>query len=381
MSIPNILSNDFFMEVVQGNADGFVAKNLMGLNAAVGGTEDVWNQGGSITQVATAALLYISSSAAADTSFKVTITGLDEFYNEITEVITTNSSSGRTQVAGTKAFLRVNSATITSAAAGKIYVYYYVTATNGVPDNLAKVQAAIDIAALCAYNAIYTVPVNKNLYLTSLRLRSTGSTTTNDVIVSVLRKLYGGTVETLETVKYLDLGTTLYTDKQVMFKDHYLFFPAKSEFRITAGLSGGTALNITVEPKCVEETFDTTTSIVTLLDKVAYAAYLTGAGRTIASQNYWLIGLDEYPTELPQTADLSNVLATITGTTSYKVAADTEVTFDYAYYVSGKLINTTKKAVLTIMRCVDNASVVKYVLATDQVLINIRNVKKIKYLA
>ena len=482
MSLPTIVANDFYVMAAQGNIDNYSVDKILGQNAAVGGTEDIWNQGGSITQVATAAKLYVSSSSASDITQFVTIVGLDANYDEITETI--GFLTGQTKVAGTKLFLRVNdvrlaaqpwpvtpataeallyvssssgadttqyvtlngfdddgvavvervalngqtrvasvgkfltftSATLSAACAGNVYVYYFSaitagvpdvvskiqyvspaslaavgdvyvfysdTTTGGVPDTASKIQAKVDATALQAYNAIYTVPRNKNRYMSSLRYQSTGSTTTHNVILSIIRKLYGGSNETLETIKYVDLATTNYVDNQVQFLDQQLVFPAKSELRITAGLAGGTALNIALEASVVDEHIDAVPTTVTLKDLAAYKTFLTDNSRTIASQNYWLIGLDTYPADaaVPTTANLDDVLTTITGTTSYKVAADTEVVFDPAYYVSGKLVQTTKKAVLTLMRCVDSAAAVTYVLAPNQTLINIRNVKKIKYLA
>ena len=381
MSIPVVALNDFYLEVVRGNVIGFTAKEITGLNAAVGGTEDVWNQGGSITQSSTAAILYVSSDTVADTSLYVTITGLDANYDEISEVVKTNAASGRTPVTTTLAFLRVNSVTIDTAPAGKVYIYYYsAVVTNGVPQTASTIQAAINVAATQAYNAIYTVPRNKTMYLTGLRYASTGATTTYNVILSVIQKLYGGANVTLETIKYVDAATTVYTDKQVLFDLAPIKFPAKSEFRIAAGLAGGTALNISVLATCVEETETVSAATVTLMDKVAYLAYLAANGRTIASQNYYVIGLTDLPAAIPSTAVLADTLCTITGATNYTVAVDTDINFDANYYVSGKLVLTTKRAILTIMRCVDNAAVVKYVLAPVNTMMSIRNVKKITYL-
>jgi hypothetical protein len=386
MSLPIEIVNDFYLEVVRGNVSGFAAREIVGMNTAIGGTFDVWNQGvvaGSheqIVQVATAALLYVSSTSAGDITQTVTITGLDANYDEITESIHLNASSGRTRVAGTKAFLRVNGVTLSAACAGKVYVYYYCDITTGTPDDLSLVQAAVDIAALQAYNAIYTVPRNKTMYLTGLRYASTGSTTTNDVIISVLRKVYGGSIETVKEIKYVDAGGTVYTDEQVQLTDRPVEFPAKSEFRITAGLAGGTALNLSVLATCVEETTEVVSATVDLMNKTDYLAFLATESHTIASVTYYLIGLDEEPVSTPSTAALGDLLTTITGATNYTVAADTDVVFDPAYYVSGKLVITNKKAILTIMRCVDNHPMVKYVLAPVNTVVNIRNAKKISYL-
>ncbi len=384
MSLPTVIANDFYLEVARGNVTDFVSREIAGMNAAVGGTEDIWDQGGSITQVATAALLYISSDAAGDITQTVTITGLDANYDEITETIALNGADGRTRVAGTKTFLRVNSAVLSAACTGNVYVYYLSDVIAGVPDDATKIQAKILATALQAYNAIYTVPRNKNLYLTGLHFRSTGSTTTHNVILSVIRKLYGGANVTVKTIKYLDPSSS-YIDEQYQFTDQPVVFPAKSEFRVAAGLAGGTALEIALLANFIEESISVAPATTTVINQATYAALLTTRGQTLASQNYYLIGMDEVPTALPSSFNLDNLLATITGATNYRVAADTEVAFDPAYFVSGKLISTTKKALLTVMRCVDTADNVDYVLAPVNTVVDlgsgVKKTQKISYLA
>jgi len=391
MSLPIVISNDFYLEVIRGNVRGYTAKQLLGANAAIEGTYDVWNAGEAthkvITQASTAALLYISSSSATDTSKVVTITGLDENYDEIEEDIALDATDSRTRVAGTKSFLRVNNVSISAAPAGKVYVYYVSTATAGVPDDLTKVQAVIDIAATRSYNAIYTVPRNKNWYLTSIQYRSAKALTAFDVVLTVTRKTYGApSAETVELIKYTNSATTtVYTEDKIQYTDKPIVFPAKSEIKISASLAGGTALELTLEANFIEEDIEVSDSMTSVMDMAAYLAYLASSGPlTLSSQNYWLIGLDEEPITPPTSVNLSDVLCTITGATNYTVAADTEVAFDAAYFVSGKLVSTTKKALVTIMRCVDSGGTVKYVLAPVNTVVNLGSgaarVKKISYL-
>lgn len=391
MSLPNTIVNDFYLEVIRGNTNNFVAKDLQGVNADVdAGTEDIWNEGGDITQVTTAATLRVSSSAAADITQSVTITGLDANYDEVTEVIDLDGTDGQTIVVGTVSFLRVNSAVLSAACAGDVYVYYVCTATAGVPDDLTKVQAKIDIATLRAYNAIYTVPRNKNWYLTSLRYRSAGSLVNHDVIISAKRKLYGGTVATIEIVKYKNSATaTNFTDAQVQFTDQPVTFPAKSEIRFTCTLgAGGSNLSIALEANFIEESITAVANTVTVLSLPALLAKMTTAGTHNHTQDHWLIGLDEVPgpNVVPTTVDLDDVLTTITGKSSIAdviqpyVNATTEVAFDPAYFTSGKLVSTTKKAVFTIMRCVDSAGTVDYVQAYSNMIFSLGNCKKITYL-
>lgn len=390
MSLPIVMTNDFYLEVARGNVTDFAAREIVGTVPAVAGTYDVWNAGIDankvITKVATAAILYVSSSSSADITQSVIITGLDANYDVITETIALNTTDGQTRVAGTKAFLRVNSVALSAACAGNVYVYYVSAVTAGVPDTKSKIQAMVAIAALLAYNAIYTVPRNKNLYLTSLRYQSATSTTTHDVIITVNRQLYGGANVAVKQIKYVDLGTTNYVDGQVDFMDQPILFPAKSEFRIGAALAGGTAMIMAVMCNLIEESISVVPTTTAVVNKAAYLAYLAAGGPlTLASQNYWLIGLDEEPTTPPSSVNLDDVLCTITGATNYRVAADTNVAFDPAYFVSGKLVTTTKKAIVTIMRCVDSGGGVVYVLAPVNTVVNlgsgVKKVTNISYLA
>ena len=386
MTMPISMSNDFYLEVVRGNVEGFSTKEIIGSVPAVAETCDVFTASESshktITFASAGALLYVSSSDAGDTAQSVTIVGLDDNYDVITETIDLN---GQTCVAGTKAFLRVNEVTLSATCSGKVYVFYNSAVSSGVPTDLSKVQSVVLAGALQAYNAIYTVPRNRNLYLTSVRYQSTGSTTAHDVVLSITRTLYGASAETLKTIKYVDLGNTNYTDGQVDFSDQPIFFPAKSIFKVQAGLSGGTAMALDFMANFIEEEIDTTPTTVTVIDKAAYLAKLAGLSRTLSSQNYWLIGLDELPSSPPTSVNLVDVLCTITGTTGYKVASNTDVVFDPAYYVSGKLISTTKRAIVTIMRCVDSGGSVDYVLAPDNTIIDLgsgtKRTTKVQYLA
>ena len=390
MSLPINIVNDFYLEVVKGNVTGYAAREIVGMQGALGGTDkDIWGQGtvasANIVEAATAAIVYISSSDAGDKSVAVTITGVDANYDEITEVITTNATDGCTSVAGTKAFLAINKVTVAAALTGKLYVYYLSNVTTGVPDDPTKVQAVIDIGFVQSYNAFYTVPRNKKLYLTSYRYRSTGSATTHDVVINLQRKLYGGTYTTVDVSKYKDLGGTNFTENQVQITDSPIEFAPKSKFKVQASLSGGTALDIAFEAKFVEESIEVAASTTSVINMTTYLALLTSRVSTISAVTYYLIGLDEMPTIIPSSFNMNDLLTTITGATNYRVAANTEVVFDPAYFVSGKLVVTSKKALLTVMRCVDSAANVDYVLAPVNTLVDLgsglKKTQKISYLA
>lgn len=384
MSLPTNIVNDFYLEVIRGNVTGFSAREIVGQNKSLSDTQFIWTEGTGqdLTEASAAAPIYVSSANAGDTNKTVTVTGVDANYDEITETITTN---GQTPVVGQKSFLAVNSVTVSTALSGKLYVYYSSDVTSGVPDDLTKVQAVVDAGDLQAYNAFYCVPRNKNLYLTNLRYSSTNSTTAHNVILTVQKKVYGGSYTTVDEIKYTDPGTG-YVDNQVDFMMAPVLFPAKSKFKMIGSLAGGTDLIVAVEAKFIEEDIRIEPAVTSVMNKATYLATLTARDTTITSLNYYLIGLDELPMEIPSSFNLNDTLAVISGDpTTYRVADDTEVAFDPAYFVSGKLVSTTKPALLTVMRCVDSSDNVDYVLAPVNTLVDlgggIKKTMKISYLA
>jgi len=386
----SLYSNDFYFEIARANQQRYDHRTIIGQNGALAGAAKfIWGQGTvasqDLTEATTAAVVCISSSnQATDVNKSVTITGVNANYDEIVEVINTNATDGRTKVTGTKAFLAINSVTIPAALSGKLYVYYNSAITAGVPDDLTKVQAVIDIGSKQSFNAFYCVPRNKNLYMSNFRYTSTGSTTKNDVVITIKRKLFGGSYVDLDTIKYTDLSTT-FVDGQVDFMYEPIIFPAKSKFKITGGLAGGTALDITIKAKFVEETITALPTTTNVINLATYLKTLTTRSTTIASQNYFLIGLNEFPTTVISSFNLDDTLTIITGATNYRVAANTEVAFDAAYFISGKLISTDKKAMMTVMRCVDSGGNVDFVLAPVHTFVELgsgsRRVNKISYLA
>jgi hypothetical protein len=376
--LPKAYSNDFYFEVAKGQLNGYSAMQLTGKNADVDGVEDLWNQGGNIVRASSAALLYVSSSNAADIDLEVTVTGLDANYDEVTEVITTHHTDARTRVAGTTLFLRVNSVTMSVAPAGNIYVYYLSTVTGGVPDDASKIQAKVNLSTTEAYNMIYTAPRDKNLYLTSLKYYSTGSTTTHVVILTVHVKRYGESEVNAIQIQYTDPNNGFYS-----FETKPIEIPARADFDIEVSLDGGTNMNITAIADFVVEDVEVTPIMTSIMTKSEYDAYLTGGGLTVASTKLYLIGLDEYPTVAPTSFDLLQLLnpGGITGTTSFVVAATTDVYFDSASFSGGLLISTTKKAVLCLWRAVDSGGGVKYVNLGVNNLINLKNTKKVTFVA
>ena len=112
-----LADSNYEMNVARGLISGQSVVTRSALNPSTpNGTEtSVWVEGGIYpfgTWVA-AQKLYVISTSAADTGQTIYIEGLDSSYTYQTETITTN---GTTAVATTKNFIRIWTATITSAS-------------------------------------------------------------------------------------------------------------------------------------------------------------------------------------------------------------------------------------------------------------------------
>jgi len=147
------------MQVHQGLINDHRPFFKFGFNAEITTAEEtIWDGGGIYSYPASATIMKVSSSNAADTS-TVVINGLDADYNEISETVTI---TGQTAVNTTNAYLRVFRAQVTAnSPAGTIYVGTG-TVTSGVPANKYAVITAGENQTLMA---VYTVPAGHTAYM------------------------------------------------------------------------------------------------------------------------------------------------------------------------------------------------------------------------
>jgi hypothetical protein len=236
MSLINdiVRSPNGLLAVAAGHFEDAQAVNIFGVNPVVGTTyETLWDYGGLYSYPASALSLSAVSSSAADT-MPLLISGLDENYWPIQEVVTLNGTSA---VATTKAFLRVNQAVILSGEnAGNITitndstVVGYISATKGLTQ---------------ACN--YTVPVGHSLYLFRIDLTS-GSVNPNKYIDyrNVTRTSTGRVLRVAEATWQSDQQSF---DRQVPFK-----IAEKTDFQFEAkSSSGDNIVSIFVEGILVRE--------------------------------------------------------------------------------------------------------------------------------
>lgn len=165
--------------VAVGGGGRYYRYGKFGFNPDVGTTEEsIWDLGGIYDYLSSAQTLTISSDDANDTSAgtgarTVTIFGYDSNFAAIKESVTLN---GQTPVSTSGEFIRVFRMVVNSAGsggenAGKIYAGTG-TVTAGVPANpYAAITEGRNQTLMC----VWTVPGNKNAYMTSVFVSSQNS--------------------------------------------------------------------------------------------------------------------------------------------------------------------------------------------------------------
>ena len=156
----------------------------------------IWSQGGVYSYLSAASTLYISSSSTADTGAgtgarTVTVSGLDNNYDQKVETVTLNGQSGVELNGGT--WLRVNRIVVNTAGsgganAGVLYVGTEASPTSGVPTNKYATVLAGDNQTLMM---IYTIPRGYTGFITQKDV-SASSSAGKFAILSLVARPFGG---------------------------------------------------------------------------------------------------------------------------------------------------------------------------------------------
>lgn len=157
-----------FLEIAKGNKRGHRWVYKFGLNEDIDTSfETVWQNGGIYPTNTTAGVATVVSSTTTDTdggvgANTVTIEGLDNDYNEISETVTMD---GQTNVDTSKSFLKINRAFVATGGSSEQTGNITVTVSGNVlayigPDYKQTVQAH------------YTVPAGHTAFLENINLSS-----------------------------------------------------------------------------------------------------------------------------------------------------------------------------------------------------------------
>jgi hypothetical protein len=209
---------------------------VWGYSTLIGATLlPVWDVNQAKPYLTTAAVMKVSSGSADDDSAgtgarTVLVSGLDQSYDSISEIVTLD---GQTEVATTKAFLRVLSVTVLTVGsgglnAGAIYVGTG-TVTTGVP---AVVHEIVPIGMNKSQSASYTVPAGYTAFFS--RGGMTSHTTGSGHITGRLAASNQGS-------PFVTSAVTVFANTVVEYEfDYPLAFPEKTDIEARAIASSGT---------------------------------------------------------------------------------------------------------------------------------------------
>jgi len=167
-----LMSTDFYLEVVKGNVSGHSAVLIRGHNpnqSAASGFVDI-AEFGSITYLAAAETMNIASTSAADAAAgtgarTVLVQGVDNTGAALEEVVAMN---GTTNVLTVGSYLRVNSIVALTAGSGGFNAGN-ITATASAAGT---VQDEMDAGEGVSQSSHYTVPLGKTLNLLRIELNA-----------------------------------------------------------------------------------------------------------------------------------------------------------------------------------------------------------------
>ena len=157
----------FELQVARGQIDGHEVVNVFGYSSGTPNTGFIaaWENNSAYTFPTVASTMLVTSSSASDTAVTILISGLDETYARISELVTL---TGTAAVTTTNTYWRINSvATTAGNAVGTIYV----------KNAGGSVYAQVTIGSGRTNMSVYTVPVGYTAYFTQFDAFSSTSVT------------------------------------------------------------------------------------------------------------------------------------------------------------------------------------------------------------
>ena len=216
MPVNQYIDNDE-INIASGRAVNHKHVHKFGYNPAVGTNyEDIWSRSGKIIFETSAAVATIDSNLS-NSGCEITIQGLDENYDEISETVTLDGNGDATT---TQTFLRINRAFVSGSTATSNVVRIQINGSN---------QAQIDVAHQQTMQAIYTVPRGHTAYFKHL---SMGLLTKDKDVEARINVCEFGGVE--RTRDYLTFSSN-FIEKTYPIP---LKFPEKSDIKLQAQVTG-----------------------------------------------------------------------------------------------------------------------------------------------
>lgn len=166
----------FDLQVARSQIYGHQQVNIFGYQSAVGNTKiPVWENATIYTYITSASTLtLVSTSASDDTVAKVLISGLDSSFNQISESLQMNGTTGVTTL---NSYYRVNSLVLTSAGTGQTINVGTITLTQS-----SNVVAQINAGISKSQSTVYTVPAGYSFYLDLAEVNTSNSYTSSNIV-------------------------------------------------------------------------------------------------------------------------------------------------------------------------------------------------------
>ena len=190
-------SEPFELQVSRGQIAFHEIVHKFGFNSSIDtNLATVWLQGGLYSYLSSASTLYISSSSTADTGAgtgarTVTVSGLDNNFDEKIETVTLNGQTG-VELNGSTWFrvnrIVVNTAGSGGANAGVLYVGTESAPSSGVPTNK---YATVGIGDNQTLMMTYTIPRGYTAFITQKDV-SASSSAGKFAILSLVSRPFGG---------------------------------------------------------------------------------------------------------------------------------------------------------------------------------------------
>jgi len=225
------------LEIASERLPELVPVNIFGFNRTISTDyETIWNDGGAYTYPGSAVQMSAVSASASDT-MAVLISGLDDEYNALAEIITMNGTSAVTTA---NRFYRINSAVILAGSnVGDI------TISNG-GTTYAFIEAGVGTTQAC----VYTVPAKHSLYI--FRISLTSGTVNGNQYITYRNRIDNSSGRILRVAEATWREGMQTFDRQIPFR-----IAQKNDFQFEAKSSNSTnEASIFVEALLMKDKYD-----------------------------------------------------------------------------------------------------------------------------
>jgi hypothetical protein len=225
------------LEIASERLPELVPVNIFGFNRTISTDyETIWNDGSTYAYPGSAVQMSAVSASASDT-MAVLISGLDDEYNALAEIITMNGTSAVTTA---NSFYRINSAVILAGSnVGDI------TISNG-GTTYAFIEAGVGTTQAC----VYTVPAKHSLYI--FRISLTSGTVNGNQYITYRNRIDNSSGRILRVAEATWREGMQTFDRQIPFR-----IAQKNDFQFEAKSSNSTnEASIFVEALLMKDKYD-----------------------------------------------------------------------------------------------------------------------------